>query len=198
MFLKPVLVTPPAADKLVVSLADVKKHLRVEHVDDDAYIETLVAVATAWLDGYSGVLGRALINQTWRVNLSCWPACKIRLPLAPVSTIASIKYFDTANVQQTLLGANYSLHEDALSSFVEWASTASLPSLYERLDAIAVEFVAGYGADATTVPSAIRHAALMLVGHLYENRETTIVGTNAQELPFAVSTLIAPFRRVGL
>ncbi|WP_368911603.1 head-tail connector protein [Taklimakanibacter deserti] len=198
MMLKPVLVTPPAADKPLVSLADAKKHLRVDHVDDDGYIEGVIAAATAWLDGYSGVLGRALIDQTWRLNMDCWPACRIRLPLAPVSAITSIKYYDGADAQQTLSATNYSLVEDALSPAAQWAFNASLPALHERPDAIEVLFVAGYGATASDVPRAIRHAALMLIAHLYENRETVLVGTNAQTLPFAVDALIAPFRRVGL
>ena len=197
MLLKPVLVTPPAADKPLVSLAEAKAQCRVDHDVDDRLLEMLVAVATAWLDGYSGVLGRALINQTWRLPLSYWPACQIRLPLAPVSTIASIKYFDAANVEQTLDPANYSLIEDALSPAARWTSTASFPSLFERPDAISVNFVAGYGAAASDVPAAIVHAAKMIIAHLYENREHAIVGTSAQAVPFGADVLIAPFRRVG-
>lgn len=197
MMLKPVQTVAPTVP--LVTRDEAKRHCRVELLepDDDAVIDSLILAATAYLDGYSGVLGRALINQTWRLNLSCWPACRIRLPLAPVSTITSIKYYDTTNTQATLDAENYSLLEDALSPYAGWAQDATLPSLYERDDAIEVLFVAGYGAAASDVPQAIRHAALMLIAHLFENRETTIVGTNAQELPFAVSALIAPFRRVG-
>lgn len=199
MILKPVRTVAPAAD--ILTVAEAKRHCRVEHLvaDDEDYFTGLIAAATAYLDGYSGVLGRALINQTWRLNLSCWPACRIRLPLAPVSAITSIKYYDTANVQQTLGSSNYALIEDALSPAAQWAFNASLPSLYERPDAIEVLFVAGYGAAASAVPTPIIHAAKMLIAHLYENREASLVGAAAaaMEIPFAVSALIAPFRRVG-
>lgn len=198
MYLKPKLIAAPSADAPLVSLEEAKAHCRVDHGDDDNLLKALVAAATSLLDGYSGVLGRALINQTWRLNLSSWPPCRIRLPLAPVSAITSIKYFDTANVEQTLGAANWALFEDALSPYAGWSSTASLPSLFEREDAIAVEFVAGYGATVDKVPEAIRLAALLLVGTWYEGRETTIVGTTAQALPFAVDALIAPLRRVGV
>lgn len=194
--LKPVRVSAPGVP--LVSLEEAKAHCRVDHSDDDDLLNGLVAAATALLDGYSGVLGRALINQTWCINLCSWPPCRIRLPLAPVSTIASIKYFDTANAEQDLAGSNFSLLEDALSPYAGWASNASLPSLFEREDAIAVEFIAGYGATADKVPEAIRLAAKLLVGDFYENREASIVGTTAEELPFAVKALIAPFRRVGV
>lgn len=197
MMLAPVRTTPPATP--LVSLVEAKAHLRVDHGDDDTLIEGLVAAATAWLDGYSGVLGRALINQTWRVNLCSWPARRVRLPLAPVSAVTSVKYWDTANAQQTLDAANWvGPLEDALSPYVGWMPDASLPSLYEREDAIEVLFVAGYGEDASDVPASIRHAALMLIGHWYEVRETVNVGNITSELPFTVAALIAPFRRVGV
>lgn len=198
MYLKPVRTIAPAAE--LVTLLEVKQHCRVELLspDDDAVLTSLIAAATAWIDGYSGVLGRALINQTWKLNLSCWPACKIRLPLAPVSTITSIKYYDTTNLQQTLDMANYSLQEDALSPMAAWIKDASLASLFERPDAIEVLFVAGYGAAASNVPEAIRTAAKMLVATWFENREATIVGTNAQAIPFAVDALLGSFRRGGV
>jgi len=195
--LKPVLVTPPAV--ALMTLEEAKRHCHVELLqpDDDAVLSGLILAVTAYLDGYSGILGRALVNQTWRVNLHSWPPCKIRLPLSPVSSIASIKYHDTLNNEVTLDAGNFSLHEDALSPFAEWSSTASLPSLYDRPDAIAVDFVAGYGAAASNVPAAIILGAKMLLATWFENREASIVGTSAQELPFAVEALISPFRRVG-
>lgn len=194
--LKPVRTVAPAVD--LVTLAEAKKHCRVDDSDNDEFITGLIAAATSWLDGYAGVLGRALINQTWRIDLCRWPSCGIRLPLAPVSAITAISYRDTDNVSQALGSANYSLLEDALSPYVGWAHDAELPSLYSRDDAVSVYFVAGYGATADTVPAAIRVAANMLIAHFHENRETSIVGTTAQTLPFGVDALIAPFRRVGL
>ncbi len=45
-----------------------------------------------------------------------------------------------------------------------------------------------------TVPAALVEAALQLAAHLYENREATLVGVSAAELPFGVVDLIRPFR----
>ncbi len=196
--LKPVQTVAPSAPLL--TLDEVKRHCRVElpQPDDDAVLNGLMLAATAYLDGYSGVLGRALINQTWRINLSCWPACRLRLPFSPVSSIVSIKYYDAANVQQALSAANWSLLEDARSPYAGWALNASLPSLYERADAIEVLFVAGYGATADTVPEAIRVAAKILIATWFENREASVVErATLEKLPFSVDALLSPFRRVG-
>lgn len=59
----PVLVTPPA--EALVTLDHARAHLRVDHHDEDGRIEDLIAAATAHLDGRRGVLGRAIMPQTW-------------------------------------------------------------------------------------------------------------------------------------
>lgn len=43
-------------------------------------------------------------------------------------------------------------------------------------------------------PAALDHALLLMVGHLYANREATLVGVTAQELPLGVNDLISGFR----
>ncbi len=74
------LITPPSADP--VSLAETKTHLRVAHGEDDAYIGLLISAATQYLDGYDGILRRALVTQTWETDAD-------RLPLAPVQSVTS-------------------------------------------------------------------------------------------------------------
>lgn len=44
----------------------------------------------------------------------------------------------------------------------------------------------------------IQVAMLLLVGHWYENRETVIVGQSAIAIPFAVESLLQPYRIYGL
>lgn len=193
---EPVLVTPPAAD--VLTLEEVKRHCRIELLepDENEMLEALMASVISWLDGYSGVLGRALINQTWRFKSSCWPPCIYRFPLAPVSSVV-VKYQDEDDAEMTLDAENYVLLEDALSPYIRWTSGATLPNTYDRHEPISVEFVAGYGATADDVPDAIKQAAKMLIAHWFENREASISGTIISEVPLGPRTLLMPFRRGG-
>lgn len=190
--LAPVLTVAPASRP--VSVTEAKAHLRVESGDDDALIGSLIMAATQHLDGWSGVLGRALVTQTWRIDLERW-WCTIRLPLAPVQE-ASIAYTDPEGGAQALTGA-FTLLADARGPFLERRPEASLPALATAPDAVRVTFVAGYG-DAAAVPAPIRHAILMLVAHWYRAREAATVGAVGSVLPFAVDALIGPYRRVGV
>jgi uncharacterized phiE125 gp8 family phage protein len=64
-------VTAPAA--LPISVAEAKAQMRVEGSDDDTIIERLVNAAVAFVD-VQGVLGRAMITQTWGEWLAPNPA----------------------------------------------------------------------------------------------------------------------------
>ena len=61
---RPVLVTPPA--ETPVSRTEAKAHLRVDGTGDDDLIDGLIDAAVAHLDGYTGILGRCMVTQTWR------------------------------------------------------------------------------------------------------------------------------------
>jgi uncharacterized phage protein (predicted DNA packaging) len=53
------------------------------------------------------------------------------------------------------------------------------------------------GADwppAEPVPGALKEAIRQLAAHLYENREASLVGVTAQQLPFGLLDLLAPYR----
>lgn len=43
-------------------------------------------------------------------------------------------------------------------------------------------------------PEPLKEAIRQLVGHLYENREASLVGVSAEVLPFGVFELVAPYR----
>lgn len=66
-----------------VPLSEVKRHLRVDHDDEDVIIAAYLEAAIAHLDGLSGTLGMALAPQTWRA-VFCEGSDIDCLPLGPV------------------------------------------------------------------------------------------------------------------
>lgn len=194
--LTPTLITPPSESP--VSVYDAKSNCRIETTDEDPLITSLIAASTSYVEGYSGILGRALITQTWAQSFSRFPADRcIRVPLLPIQSITTIKYYDADDVEQTFDSAKYRLLTDKLGAYVELKDSESWPSTKSRGDAMTVTYVAGYGNKGSDVPPAIRQAILMMVGHFYENRELSAPIT-ISEVPFAADALLVPFRRVGL
>jgi uncharacterized phiE125 gp8 family phage protein len=191
--LAPVRTVAPAAP--ILTLDEAKAHLRVDHADEDVLITGLIEAATAHLDGYQGILGQALITQTWSVEFARF-ANRIDVPLWPIQS-ASIQYYDSANALQTLSASVYAVLSDGMGPYVALRYNQQWPQTWTRDDAVKVTFVAGYGAAATSVPMAIRAAMLLLIGHWYDNRSTVSVGEAASEMPVSAAALLAPFRRVG-
>lgn len=193
MMLAPVRTVAPAVTP--VSLAEAKAHLRVEHSDDNELIASLIAAATEHLDGWSGILGRALVTQTWQQDFRSF-GCGLRLALAPVASVTSVTYYDGSNASQTLSETVYSLLVDARGPYLALAPGKTWPGAYYRPDAVRVTYVAGVAVD--QVPAPIKAAIKLMIGHWYENREPVGTGAGWEELPLAVKALLAPLRRVGI
>jgi len=170
--LAPVRTVAPA--EKVVSLDAVKLHLRVDHTDDDAVISALIDAAIDHLDGWGGILGRALVNQTWRQDFGGFVCDRLRLPLVPVTSAPTITYYDSQNAQETLADSYWQVLTDALGPYVALKPGQSWPSSYSRADAVSVTFVAGYGPTGADVPHALQVAIMTHVAINYdpESRET--------------------------
>jgi uncharacterized phiE125 gp8 family phage protein len=189
---RPVRVTPPATTP--VTTAEAKTHLRVDSDDEDTLIGTLVQAATDHLDGYTGLLGRCIVNQTWRQDFDAF-ARTLRLPLFAAGVDSAV-HVNKSGANATITSTNYELQADELGSFIRFIDGYSIPTDLAETRALRVTFTAGYG-DAAAVPAALKSAILMLVGHWYDNREAVTSGAVA-ELPVSVMALTAPYRRVGV
>jgi uncharacterized phiE125 gp8 family phage protein len=184
------LVTPAGGELLALEL--VKQHLNVDFPDDDALIAAYVAAA---MSSVETVLKCSLLPTAWRYRVDgCFP-CEIRLPVGPVVTTngLEIKYIDDAGALQTLAPSLYqmSLGETGV---IRPAYGQVWPSTQPVMDAVQVAFHAGFEA-ADKVPPAIKAALLLTIGHLYANREATVIGVSAQELPLGARNLLMPFVR---
>ena len=186
------LVTAPTEDP--INVLEARAHTRITWPDEDVQLEALINAATAHLDGRDGILARALMTQTWDYSLPRFP-CEdyIALPLAPVQTNGlAITYKDVSGNEQTFASQNYALSADRdWRPKVHLVPGASWPGTREQADAVKVRAVYGY----TIVPIQIRQAILLLMAHLYENREPVNIGNITTELPLGVRALLEPFMR---
>jgi uncharacterized phiE125 gp8 family phage protein len=186
------LITPPA--ELPVSVVEAKAHLRIEHDDEDALIERIIGAAVARIDGRYGWLRRALVTQTWELELPWFPVSRrIALALPPLQSVTSVKYRDLDDVEQTFSSDSYQVVKTTDEGYIYLKTGESWPGgTFERPDAVKIQFVAGYG-GAAAVPETIRQAILIEIGGLYAERGDAAVKAD----PSVVSKrLLAPYKRV--
>lgn len=185
------LITPPASEP--ITLTEAKAHLRVTHSDDDAIIALYLSAVRQHIDGRDGWLGRALVTQTWELSLDAFPLDNtIRLPMPPLQSVVSVKYDDTIGDEVTLSTDAYAVDAESQPGWVV-INAGSAPAIWSGINAVRIQYVAGYGA-AAAVPSSIKAALLLMLSALYENRSEVVIGQTAITLPFASKALLQPFQ----
>ncbi|WDR06402.1 head-tail connector protein [Devosia rhodophyticola] len=175
-----------------ISLAQAKAFLRVDDEAEDGLITTLITAARLHIEG---VTGKALMAQTWRVGLDCWPADRVvKLPVAPLISITAITAYDSDGEPHTIAAAQFFAEPNRLLLPI---MVVGMPTLRER-GGIEIDYVAGFGSDAEDVPVDLTQAMLSLVGYWFEHRDAVIVAGSGAVVPTGFDRLIAPHKRVRL
>lgn len=184
----------------LVSLEEARAHLRLDPVfgtsppshPEDALVAGLVTAATGHLDGWTGVLGRALVTQEWRAEAASHDAFgRLHIPM-PVAEVSSVEVL-VDGAYEAVPEAFWAWRDMGTYAVVRPREGLSWPSRDHDEAAFRLNFIAGYG-EPEDVPQAIRQAALLIVGNLYEHREAAITGTIINTVPHGLDMLIAPYR----
>tara|TARA_R110000868_G_C10972986_1_gene771149 strand:- start:39268 stop:39930 length:663 start_codon:yes stop_codon:yes gene_type:complete len=180
-----VLVTGTAV--LAVSLEEAKTYLKipVSFTQDDALITSIINSSTTF---FERITGRDLISKTYKTYLDNFPAIDLTyklVGLTPISlsyvdngiiisksklqSITSIQYY-SSGVLTVWDVINYYFTDDVDYSGIYLVKDKKFPEVDERKQSVVIEFVSGYGADATTIPNDIKEALLQVIAYLYNNR----------------------------
>lgn len=180
----------------MISIEDCRKHLRVTadgspafHEDDDLILG-LLSAAREFVEGYTGL---ALTPRTLEIYLDKFPLDEIALPVAPLVSMTSVKYLDENNVLQTVAGTEYAIDNFQRPGWLLPAMGASWPSTLEVVNAVVIRYAVGYShrldnPQSLPLPKVLRVAALLLLGHLYENREQS-TEASLREIPLGIQSL---------
>ena len=187
-----IVVTPPTVEP--VTLAEARTHLRLETLADDPILTGYIAAAR---DMAEHELQRSIIAKTYEFALDAFPdeGGVIEIPMGPAIpgagylAITSVKYTDTAGVEQTLDPSAYTL--DGYSNIPRLAPTTTWPITRGVVNAVRIRYTSGH-ATAELVPASVRTWILMHVAHQYESREA--FGTAALSSQPNLSRLLDPYR----
>ncbi|EHK56824.1 head-tail connector protein [Allomesorhizobium alhagi] len=170
----------------LITLARLKARLRIDHSDDDDLLAELLKGAVARVEGPSGI-GYALMEQTWRKSMDCFP-CVIILPGAPIKSVTAITYVDTDGATQTLDSADYRIDVDSEPARIVPAYGTAWPSARHVIGAVKIDYRLGE-TDAANVEQDLIDAVCLIVAHRYENREA-VLNETAHELPLGVQWIL--------
>lgn len=184
------LITAPVLEPL--TLTEAKDHLRYMQSDQDAAISEMIPAARRAAEKYCQ---RALITQTWDSVRDGFPKLNapIELPASPLQSVTSVTYTDTAGAPIVLASSLYQVDAISEPGRVAPAFGESWPATQAELNTVTVRFVAGYGTSPGDVPAEIRQGMLMLIGHMFERRESTAALT-ISKVPYAHQSLFDPYR----
>jgi uncharacterized phiE125 gp8 family phage protein len=171
-------ITPPITEP--VSLSDIKLYLRIDHVDEDALLNSLIKSAREQAENRTN---RALATQTFELVVDKIEKNPMTIPLPPLQSVDSITY-KYEGTEYTLDTSQYSYDVDLEPSKLTFET---IPSF----NVMKIKFTAGY--DTTNIPESIKQAIKLFVSHGYENRTIT-TDKSVNKVPFAFDALLASQR----
>jgi hypothetical protein len=171
-----------------VTLTELKASLRVTSNAEDALLTQYITDARLIVER---ITGRKLITQTitayytglgGTASVSWWSGTRIgsenqlygnqllELEFTPVQSVTSLDAVETDNSETAIASSEYYLdnYDDDMRPVIRPVSFISSGSRDENN--VKAVYVAGYGSNASDVPSAIRRAIVVLAGKLYETR----------------------------
>ena len=207
-----------------ITLEEARAHLEAQAYEDsdvdpidDAMIEGWISAAREFCEDFTGL---TFATKTLEIAIDRWPtvaldgSTQVELPGGPVREIIEIMISTSADYTSDDVDSDVAAGEDVYADGQvnpdlylldthrqppRITPVTSWPVVTEATNAIRIRYLAGYGVDSDggeALPKVMRAALLLVLGHLYANREST-TDKVLQEVPMGVTSLLRP-RRVRL
>ena len=181
------LVTAPTTEPLTYT--EVKNFLRLNDDSEQAFVTSLITVARQLVEDRTW---RPLISQVWAMQFD-YEELSLNIYYinkSPLLSVQNVTYYDENNDLQTLAANQYEV--DIYGSPSRFR-LINIPKTKQRMNALQVNFTCGY-ANAASVPLPIKQAMYLIIGHLYENRQDVVTGTQVHEIPDSSKDLLEAYR----
>lgn len=220
-------VTPPTAEQLTLAeVRDHLRIITYSYspplYEEDAWLTAAISVAREWCEWYTA---SAIAPQTLELGLGGFPVAAttsttdassqdavlftwddgIMLPFAsPIIAVTQVVYDDASGAAVTMSAGDYYVDEFQRPAHLYPAAGTSWPTAQaSNRRAVRIRYTAGYDLPGTSpvtnpLPFAIKAAMLLVIGHLYENRENS-AETSVSEIPLGAASLLERYRlRLGM
>lgn len=139
-----------------VSVSEVRRHLGLgEDSETELEIEDLLPAAVSTVETHARI---ALLEQTWELTMDRFPRL-IELWRPPIRQVVSVKYFDPDGDEKTLDSADYEVDTKSRPGRILPVHEKFWPETDVRMNAVTVEFEAGFD----TVPWAAKLAVILAI-----------------------------------
>lgn len=173
----------------VVSLDTAKSHLRVEHTTDDTLITTLISVAHDLVEAYTGAFLQPTTGHFYFDRFHDFFFLHVGPGVSINTAVDGVTYINDDEVRTTISSTDYQLDGEGYPARLRMMDTPS--DVDDAVNAVRIDVTAGYTDD--NRPNALVAAMLLIIGHLYENRQD--VGSfQTFETPLASRYLMNPYR----
>lgn len=174
------IVTYAAPSGHVVSVEDLRRHLRVDdNTEELGIIEDVEAAAVAAVERH---VQKLLLPRQVILSLPGLPnnRAPVELPGGPVQTLTSVEADGDAITGATAIG-----HSPALL-----VPGADWPVVVGEGYPVTITYTAGL----STVPADLVAAVKLWASHLFEHRQAVVLDGTPKELPMGVTALLGPNR----
>ena len=176
----------------VISLDEARKQSRVLNTDDDDVLRIYIEAARNHVES---LMENALVEGTYAFYFdTSEPHYHIYKPIVSITTFEYKIVTNTGTYGGTLSGSDY--HMDTEQGLIT-LNDSVMTDIFTQSNAIKITAVAGQP-NIGIIKGDIKLAMLLLIGHWFENREESIVGTIVAQIPMGVRDLLAPYKAYSL
>lgn len=214
MYIAREIISRSHADTAYITLAEAKQHLRVTSSADDAYITGLISMALDACENYVGYsIRKAVVKYAFSGFTGPVVSVDTLNPFGMIEgnmlrlytrvlSVDAIKYVDQNNAVQTATG-----WIDAPVKFGQFGRSIYFESVPGNLTdddvRMIVELTEGFELasasgvnESSKFPVSIKHAAFLMIGQYYDNRQAIIVGATQNKMDFNHEYLLDKYRIV--
>ena len=174
----------------VVSLADAKNHLRVEHDSDDTLITALISAAQDMVQKYTGTFLQRTSGVFYHDHFHDFMDLYLGIKVEVTDATNGVAFIDETTGSETAVSSSH-FQLDGKDYPARLRITDLPTDVKDELNAVRIYVTGGY--DSTDRPPALVSAMLLIIGHLYENRQD-VTSFKQYEIPMSSQYLMNPYR----